>query len=75
MGKLGIPVWCYEWMGGVQLDAHLHGNILSRRRTRNGATINKQMRERAETPNSVLWTEEQLWDNLEYFLQRVVPGR
>jgi mannonate dehydratase len=24
MGKLGIGVWCYEWMPVFQLDAHLH---------------------------------------------------
>ena len=31
MGKLGIPVWCYEWMAGFQLGAHLHHHGFARR--------------------------------------------
>ena len=71
MGKLGIPVWCYEWMA-----------VFNWMRTsleipsRGGALVtgynNDQMHDVPNTEYGVV-TEEQLWDNLKYFLERVVP--
>lgn len=71
MGRLGIPVWCYEWMtdfnwlrtntavpsrGGSLVSGYDHALL-------------------AEAPPTELGPigEEELWDNLEYFLRRVVP--
>ena len=71
MGKLGIPVWCYEWMA-VFNWMRTSTEIPSR----GGALVtgydNEQMREEPNTEFGVV-TEEQLWDNLKYFLERVVP--
>ena len=71
MGKLGIPVWCYEWMA-VFNWMRTSTEILSR----GGALVtgydNEQMRDVPNTEYGVV-TEEQLWDNLKYFLERVVP--
>ncbi len=71
MGKLDIPVWCYEWMA-----------VFNWMRTstaipsRGGALVtgydNEQMHNEPNTEYGVV-TEEQLWENLEYFLERVVP--
>src|SRR5262245_12086929 len=71
MGRLGIPVWCYEWMA-----------VFNWMRTsttvpaRGGALVtgydNSLMRDAPLTEAGVV-TEQQLWENLEYFLKKVVP--
>lgn len=71
MGKLGIPIWCYEWMcdfnwvrtdtarparGGSLVSGYDHATLLDAPPTELGPI-----------------SEDELWDNLEYFLRRVVP--
>ena len=71
LGRLGVPVWCYEWMP-----------VFNWMRTsttipeRGGALVsgfdyavmqNAPLTEHGEV------TEDQLWDNLKYFLEIVVP--
>ncbi len=71
MGKLGIPVLCYNWMavfgwlrtsvaaagrGGAEVTAYDHALLAN-----------------APPPNVGTVTEEQLWQALGYFLERVVP--
>jgi mannonate dehydratase len=71
MGKLGIPVLCYNWMavigwlrtsvaacgrGGALVSAYDHSVLKDAPLTRAGTVY-----------------EEQLWTNLEWFLERVVP--
>jgi len=71
MGKLGIPVWCYEWMpifnwmrtsttietrGGALVTGYDHSQMLDAPLTDYGEV-----------------SEEQLWENLEYFLHKVIP--
>ena len=71
MGKLGIPVWCYEWMAVFNWM-----RTATEIPSRGGALVtgydNEQMRDKPNTEFGVV-TEEQLWDNLKYFLERVVP--
>ncbi len=70
MGKLGIPVWCYEWMTDFNW---LRTNMSTP--SRGGSVVTsfdlKDVREdlTSEPPIS----EEALWTNLEYFLKRVLP--
>ena len=70
MGALGIPVWCYEWMP--------LGVLRTSRTTpsRGGALVtaydhellrDAPLSEYGEVPS------ERLWENLRYFLERVVP--
>ena len=71
MGRVGIPVWCPEWMP-----------VINWTRTsmaapgRGGAMVtgfdNELMKNAPQTDAGVV-TEEQLWDNLKYFLEKVVP--
>jgi len=71
MGQVGIPVWCTEWMA-----------VFNWMRTskdmpsRGGALVtgydHDLMRDEPLTEHGVI-TDEQLWDNLKYFLERVVP--
>ncbi len=71
MGRLGIPVWCYEWMSTfnwMRTSTTTPG--------RGGALVTgfdydlvKDAPVVAEGPI----TEEQLWENLDYFLKRVIP--
>ncbi len=71
MGRLGIPVWCYEWM--TMFNWLRTSTTIP---TRGGALVtgyndeqmqNAPMTEAGEVP------EELLWETLEHFLQKVVP--
>ena len=71
MGSLGIPVWCSEWMpifGWMRTATTIP--------ERGGALVSgfdyDVMREAPLTPYGEV-NEEQLWDNLKYFLEAVVP--
>lgn len=71
MGKLGIPVWCYEWMPvfnwmRTSTTAPARGGALAT------GFDNSLMKDAPLTEFGVV-TEDQLWDNLEYFLKAVVP--
>ena len=70
-GRLEIPVWCYEWMP-VFNWLRTSQDIPSR----GGALVtgydHQQMPKQADTEYGTV-TEEQLWDNLKYFLGCVVP--
>jgi mannonate dehydratase len=71
MGKLGIPVWCYEWMTDF--------NWLRTSTTtpsRGGSVVTSfdsaLLRDAPPTELGPIG-EEELWQNLEYFLRRVIP--
>lgn len=71
MGKLNIPVWCYEWMP-VFNWMRTATNI----ETRGGALVTGY--DHSQTQNEPLTeygevSEERLWENLAYFLERVIP--
>jgi len=71
LGALGIPVWCYEWMpvlGWIRTSTRIPA--------RGGAlTTGFDLAEIRDAPptNYGKVTEERLWANLKYFLERVVP--
>jgi mannonate dehydratase len=71
MGRVGIPVWCYEWM---PVFNWLRTSVAVP--TRGGALTtafnNADMAGLPLTSYGEV-SEAQLWDNLEYFLRRVVP--
>lgn len=71
MGKLQIPVWCYEWMPVI-------GWLRTRKEipSRGGALVTgfdlADLRDAPLTSEGIV-KEETLWANLKYFLERVVP--
>jgi mannonate dehydratase len=70
MGRLGIPVWCYEWMTDFNW---LRTN--KSKPSRGGSVVTSFEIEQVPadlTPNPPI-SEEALWTNLEYFLRRVLP--
>ena len=71
MGKLGIGVWCYEWMP-VMNWMRTSTTI----RSRGGALVtgydHRQMLNAPLTEYGEV-SEAQLWDSLGYFLERVIP--
>ena len=71
MGRLGIPVWCYEWMP-VMNWLRTSTTVPSRGGALATGYDHALMRNAPLTEYGVL-SEEQLWDNLQYFLERVVP--
>ena len=71
MGRLGIPVWCYEWMADFNW-LRTNTNTPSR----GGSVVTSfDYALMADAPPSELGpiSEDELWQNLEYFLRRVIP--
>jgi mannonate dehydratase len=71
MGKLHIPVWCYEWMPVINW-LRTSTDI----RSRGGALVTgfdySKIKDQPLTEFGTL-SEEQSWANLRYFLERVLP--
>lgn len=71
MGALKIPVWCYEWMPVF--------NWMRTSKTvpsRGGAVVTGYDHSIAQAEPLTEYgevSEERLWENLQYFLERVVP--
>ncbi|MCD6286577.1 MAG: mannonate dehydratase [Anaerolineae bacterium] len=71
MGRLGIPVWCYAFMAG-----HTVLRTSSTIPTRGGAQVTGYDHELMKNAPLTAYgevSEEQMWDNLKYFLEQVVP--
>jgi mannonate dehydratase len=70
MGKLNIPVWCYEWMTDFNW---VRTNMATP--SRGGSVVTSFRLE--DVPEDLTTEppidEEALWVNLEYFLHRVLP--
>ena len=70
MGKLGIAVWCYEWMTDFNW---VRTNFATP--SRGGSVVTSF--DAAELPEDLTSNppigEDELWVNLEYFLKRVLP--
>jgi len=71
MGRLQIPVWCYEWMTDFNW-LRTSTSLLSRGGSIVTGYDHSQMREAPASPLGTL-SEEELWANLEYFLRKIVP--
>lgn len=71
MGKLGIPVWCYEWLADF---SWLRTNFATP--SRGGSLVTSFNIDHVPddiTSNPPI-SEEELWTNLEYFLRKVLPA-
>ncbi len=70
MGKLGIPVWCYEWMTDFNW---VRTNMATP--SRGGSVVTSFNAN--DVPDTITSnppiSEEMLWETLEYFLRRVLP--
>ena len=70
MGKLGIPVWCYEWM----TDFNWVRTTLDKP-SRGGSVVTSF--DANDVPDNLTdqppISEQELWQNLDYFLKRVLP--
>lgn len=70
MGKLGIPVWCYEWMTDFNW---VRTNLATPSR---GGSVVTSFNAADVTPEPTEFgsiSEEALWESLEYFLKKVLP--
>lgn len=71
MGKLGIPVWCYEWMADfnwLRTDTSVP--------SRGGSLVSSfSIDLMSAAPESEFGPigESELWESLAYFLERVIP--
>ena len=71
MGKLGIPVWCYDFMADFNW---LRTSTVTR--TRGGALVSSYDHSLvADAPYSenAPVSEDELWSNLKYYLEAIVP--
>jgi mannonate dehydratase len=71
MGALGIPVWCYEWMPvfnwlRTSTTVPSRGGALA-------TGYDHALMQNAPLTEYGVVTEDQLWENLRYFLEAVVP--
>ena len=70
MGRLGIPVWCYEWMTDFNW---VRTNMSTP--SRGGSVVTSF--DYNDVPENLTdrppISEEELWVNLEYFLKKVLP--
>ena len=71
MGRLGIPVWCYEWMtdfNWIRTDLNTP--------SRGGSVVTSfdysLVKDAPPTENGPI-SEERLWETLEHFLKTVIP--
>ena len=71
MGKLEIPVWCYEWMTDFNW-VRTSTSTLSRGDSLVTSFDNALMKDAPPTEFGPI-SEEELWQNLEYFLRKVLP--
>ena len=71
MGKLGIPVWCYEWMADFNWMRTSTAKV-----SRGGSLVtsfdNAKLEGAPNTHEGPI-SEEELWENLEYFLEKTLP--
>jgi mannonate dehydratase len=71
MGRLGIPVWCYEWMTDFNWT-----RTNTSTPSRGGSIVSSfdysLLRDAPPTELGPI-SDDELWANLEYFLKRVVP--
>ena len=71
LGRLGVPVWCYEWMPVINwmrtsTTVPSRGGALA-------TGFDYELIKNAPLTEYGTATEEQLWDALDYFLKAVVP--
>jgi len=78
MGKAGIPVLCYNWMprddwGRTRVDAPERGGALVTEFDRDAKMTPRD--EGYEVPKEAakVTSAEELWENLKYFLNEVIP--
>jgi len=70
MGRLGIPVWCYEWMTDFNW---VRTNLATPSRGGSVVTSFDINDVPADLTSNPPIDEEALWANLEYFLKKVLP--
>jgi mannonate dehydratase len=72
MGRLGIPVWCYEWMADFNWT-----RTSTTTPSRGGSFVtsydNALLRNAPPTEDGPIG-EDELWANLQYFLGKVLPA-
>ncbi|MBS4219290.1 mannonate dehydratase [Bacillus sp. FJAT-49711] len=71
MGALGIPVLCYNFMAEFNWF-----RTSTSTRSRGGALVTSydhSVMKNAPITNAGLVSEEKLWDNLKYYLEKIVP--
>ena len=71
MGRLGIDVWCFNWMAVVSWSRTSPALPARGGASTTGFDLDV-WRDGADAPGAPV-TEEQLWESLAWFLERVVP--
>jgi len=72
MGRLDIPVYCWVWTENPLGVLRTSRSVPDRGDTRQSGYDHEQFEQGPRHPAADI-TEAELWENLEYFLERVVP--
>lgn len=72
MGRAGIEVLCYDWMPTVQQVVRT--SFYAETRGALTSSFDISLFKNAPLTKEGITTEEQMWDDLEYFLKRVIPA-
>lgn len=69
MGKIGVPVWCYAWMAVMNWTRTSNSTV-----SRGGSLVTAfNLADYEKGPPNPEVKEEDLWANLKYFLDVMVP--
>ncbi|MEX1020746.1 MAG: mannonate dehydratase [Litorilinea sp.] len=71
MGALEIPCWCYEWM--PVFNWARTSSVVPSRGGALATGYDHELMKNAPLTEAGVVTEDELWDNLKYFLDAVVP--
>lgn len=71
MGKLGIGVWCYEWM--PVLNWLRTSTTVPARGGALATGYDNELMKNAPLTEGGQISEEELWENLKYFLEKIIP--
>ena len=71
MGALNIPIWCYEWM--PVLNWTRTSTTVPLRGGAKGTGYDHELMKNAPHTEYGEVSEEKLWENLQYFLEKVIP--
>ncbi|MBB6647769.1 mannonate dehydratase [Halobellus ruber] len=68
VGDLGIPIVCYDWVAGTRW-----ARTSAHQESRGGSLVTMYDDRKMPDDRDTTITREQLWENLEYFLDKVLP--
>lgn len=76
LGRLGVESWCYNFMPQITDDAMVMRTSFTTAERGGAETSSFELAKFDQTHRTAegVTSDEQMWDNLDYFLRRIVPA-